>query len=197
MWFQEQLAYVMPPLHSEIAFDTPTKDIVSDSRRLISRELEEAQSLPLSIQTLESELSQAIVLAVESETRLQCDKDQAVLQAQLEVQREQQAKREDNVRFTGVQALFADNEATVYRQLYNVIIRAHGFSFRPGSSELSLSLSEARAQTVADFLIKVCKFDALRMESEGFGKEKPVATNETPEGRAQNRSVEILIINSQ
>ena len=33
LWFQEQLAYVMSPLHSEMAFDTPTKDIVSDGRR--------------------------------------------------------------------------------------------------------------------------------------------------------------------
>jgi|TARA_Y100000766_G_C18913680_1_gene609743 outer membrane protein OmpA-like peptidoglycan-associated protein len=233
LWFQEQLAYVMSPLHSEMAFDTPTKDIVSDSRRLIAQELEEAQSLLLTIQTLESELSQAKLLAAESETRLQRDKDQAVLQAQMEVQRQQQAKREEDARFAGVQALFLENEATVYRQLDNVLIRAHGFSFRPGSSEiesnnfallnkiteaisrfdnprikisghtdstgsseLNLSLSEARALTVADFLVKVGKFDALRMESEGFGKEKPVATNETAEGRAQNRRVEILIINS-
>ena len=42
---------------------------------------------------------------------------------------------------------------------------------------------------------QVGNIDVNRIQSNGFGKEKPVASNETVEGRAQNRRVEILIIN--
>lgn len=233
LWYQEQLTYMLKPINSEMAFDIPNKDMVADSRRLIAQEVEAVQSLGKSLQSLESQLLAAEQKATDSQNRLQRDKDEAVLQAQLEVERQQQARRIEDERFANVQALFNENEASVYRQMNNVLIRAHGFSFKPGSSEiesnnfallnkiidaisrfdnaqlrisghtdstgsaeLNMSLSEARALTVADFLIKVGKIDALRVQSEGYGKEKPVASNESPDGRAQNRRVEILIINA-
>lgn len=53
-------------------------------------------------------------------------------------------------------------------------------------------LSEARAESVADFLAQEGVASA-RMETEGFGEDKPVATNETDEGRQKNRRVEVVI----
>jgi outer membrane protein OmpA-like peptidoglycan-associated protein len=56
-------------------------------------------------------------------------------------------------------------------------------------------LSEDRAMKVAAFLVDVGEIDATRVSSQGFGKERPVASNETKEGRAANRRVEIQILN--
>jgi len=49
---------------------------------------------------------------------------------------------------------------------------------------------------VAQFLTQVGKIPANRIQYVGYGKSRPVANNETPEGRAANRRVEILIVNS-
>jgi outer membrane protein OmpA-like peptidoglycan-associated protein len=49
---------------------------------------------------------------------------------------------------------------------------------------------------VAAFLVDVGGIDATRVSSQGFGKERPVASNETKEGRAANRRVEIQILNN-
>jgi chemotaxis protein MotB len=54
-------------------------------------------------------------------------------------------------------------------------------------------LSAARAQSVVRLLIEG-SVDARRMQVVGFGDVRPRATNETPEGRAQNRRIEIKIL---
>jgi outer membrane protein OmpA-like peptidoglycan-associated protein len=76
------------------------------------------------------------------------------------------------------------------------IIRVEGHTDSTGSAELNLALSKERASKVADFLVEVGEIDATRVTSEGFGKERPVASNETKEGRAANRRVEVQIINN-
>jgi len=75
-------------------------------------------------------------------------------------------------------------------------IRVEGHTDSTGSAELNLALSKDRASKVANFLIEVGEIDADRVSSQGFGKEQPVASNETKEGRAANRRVEIQIINN-
>jgi type VI secretion system protein ImpK len=54
------------------------------------------------------------------------------------------------------------------------------------------ALSKARAQTVADILGKVLSNPA-RIAVEGYGDSRAVASNATPEGKALNRRVEIVI----
>ncbi|UCE76753.1 MAG: OmpA family protein, partial [Gammaproteobacteria bacterium] len=64
-----------------------------------------------------------------------------------------------------------------------------------GSAEVNKTLSQQRAGHVAKFLAEVGGISASRIMATGYGKERPVASNETPEGRAANRRVEILIRN--
>lgn len=56
----------------------------------------------------------------------------------------------------------------------------------------NLELSTARADNVVEFLEKNGVPDAA-ISAQGFGEQRPVASNDTPEGRAQNRRVEIII----
>ena len=57
-------------------------------------------------------------------------------------------------------------------------------------------LSMFRALTVADYLRQITAVDPGHIKSSGRGEYVPIADNETPEGRARNRRVEIKIYNS-
>lgn len=61
-----------------------------------------------------------------------------------------------------------------------------------GSDALNQTLSEQRAASVRDYLAKE-NIPAASMTSQGFGKTQPVASNDTAEGRQQNRRVELVV----
>ncbi len=74
---------------------------------------------------------------------------------------------------------------------YISLMRIEGHLDSTGSSEASQRLSEQRALAVAKALVKQgteCK----RLLPVGFGASKPVAANDSPEGRAKNRRVEAI-----
>lgn len=74
-----------------------------------------------------------------------------------------------------------------------VVVSGHTDS--TGNADMNKSLSTNRAKNVAKFFVEVGGIDGKRIQSKGFGQEKPVASNLTAEGRAKNRRVEILIVN--
>jgi outer membrane protein OmpA-like peptidoglycan-associated protein len=79
------------------------------------------------------------------------------------------------------------------RQNPKVIIEIGGHTDDTGSDEINNRLSESRAKAVVDFLLKNgC--DSSQITWKGYGKIKPIATNSTAEGRAQNRRTECSII---
>jgi OOP family OmpA-OmpF porin len=61
-----------------------------------------------------------------------------------------------------------------------------------GSDQDNLELSQARAQAVRDALVKR-GIDASRLSARGSGESDPEASNDTPDGRAQNRRVELRV----
>ncbi len=64
-----------------------------------------------------------------------------------------------------------------------------------GSDEYNQRLSEQRAEAVRDYLLQQ-GINANAITAAGFGKSEPVATNDTPEGRQQNRRVELVVSGS-
>lgn len=75
----------------------------------------------------------------------------------------------------------------------NSIIDVYGHTDSTGSDAFNQSLSERRAQTVANYLISRGVSQA-RIRWQGFGETMPVADNSTDAGRSRNRRVEIKII---
>jgi outer membrane protein OmpA-like peptidoglycan-associated protein len=61
-----------------------------------------------------------------------------------------------------------------------------------GSDEMNQELSERRAGAVLDYLANQ-NIPATSMTSHGFGKTQPIASNDTLEGRQQNRRVELIV----
>ncbi|MFP4198019.1 MAG: flagellar motor protein MotB, partial [Halanaerobium sp.] len=58
-------------------------------------------------------------------------------------------------------------------------------------------LSTARAVNVIEFLIEERDFDPARLSAAGYSEYRPVADNDNADGRAENRRVEVVVLNSQ
>jgi outer membrane protein OmpA-like peptidoglycan-associated protein len=61
-----------------------------------------------------------------------------------------------------------------------------------GSDRYNQSLSEKRAASVKRYLVQHFAIPSERLIVKGFGKNKPRASNDTPEGREENRRVEVV-----
>jgi len=81
--------------------------------------------------------------------------------------------------------VFAGNE--------KVTIEVQGHTDNTGAADYNLTLSQKRAETVKDYLVTKHNLDVNRFNAKGYGLTKPIATNNTKEGRAQNRRVEFVI----
>ena len=69
-----------------------------------------------------------------------------------------------------------------------------GYTDSNGSDELNTKLSQERAAAVRTYLVSQ-GIESSRVKAEGMGKANPIADNATPEGRANNRRVEIVLEN--
>ncbi len=71
-------------------------------------------------------------------------------------------------------------------------VAVNGYTDAIGSAEYNQRLSERRANSVKAYLEQLGVAGG-RLTAQGFGKTNPVATNDTAEGRAQNRRVELVV----
>jgi OmpA-OmpF porin, OOP family len=67
-----------------------------------------------------------------------------------------------------------------------------GHTDNVGQADANQTLSEKRAAAVRQFLIDSYGINGARLQAEGLGQTKPVASNDTPEGRQSNRRVELV-----
>jgi len=240
LWYQSQLDKIAHALNQEDLYDRPNKIVINT---LASS----ATGLNNAIAKLNQELSTA--KSQLADTKLNSNKEAESLRSQslaltkekdqqieaLRISQEKEIERQKAIanKFLEVQQLFDPSEAEVYRKTDDVLIRAQGFTFKPGNSEIdssnfallnkiieaiskfenanivvsghtdstgsdeiNMALSQQRAEKVAQFLAQVGRISPKRIEHKGYGESRPVASNETVEGRASNRRVEILIKNS-
>lgn len=75
----------------------------------------------------------------------------------------------------------------------NVRITVEGHTDSLGTDAYNEALAIRRAETVFQFL-RQGGIDPERMQVIGYGEARPLATNETPEGRAENRRVELRVV---
>ncbi|HCW07948.1 MAG TPA: hypothetical protein DGG95_11365 [Cytophagales bacterium] len=79
------------------------------------------------------------------------------------------------------------------KQNSKVSVEIAGHTDSKGSDEYNLNLSQGRSQSVVDYL-KSQGIDESRLQAHGYGETKPIDTNDTDEGRANNRRVEFTIL---
>lgn len=85
-----------------------------------------------------------------------------------------------------------DEVAQLLNQSPERSVRVEGFTDSRGSDSTNRNLSVARAEAVRTYLV-TRSVDAARISAVGFGEERPVASNDSVEGRANNRRVEIVL----
>lgn len=75
----------------------------------------------------------------------------------------------------------------------DIKIEVGGHTDSKGSDDYNMKLSERRAKAVQDYLIRN-GINADRVSYKAFGERNPIATNDTDEGRQENRRVEFIIV---
>ncbi|MEL7450903.1 MAG: OmpA family protein, partial [Pseudomonadota bacterium] len=141
------------------------------------------------------------------------------------------AQEEQRQRFSEIEAMFGANEAELFTQGQDVIVRPIGLVFRSGSAqidsqyfdilrkiqdairvfpespvsieghtdsfgsdEVNLRISEERAEAVRQYLLANMRdVDPSMIDATGYGETNPVANNETADGRARNRRIDVVI----
>ena len=105
------------------------------------------------------------------------------------------------------QVLFETNKSTIKRASFQLLaevadairnsslktVRIEGHTDNVGADSYNLKLSQARADAVRTHMIDVENLDPDMLVSTGFGETKPIASNRTKAGRAQNRRVEFNV----
>ena len=144
------------------------------------------------------------------------------------------AEREFNEQFNTVQRFFRPDEAEVYKQGNQLVIRMRGIQFpvgqatltpenytllskvqqaigtfgqptvtieghtdSTGSAQTNQELSQKRAEAVKTYLVANKTLPESRIRATGYGPSRPLAPETTPEGRAMNRRIDVLITPSQ
>ena len=81
----------------------------------------------------------------------------------------------------------------IFKEYPNADFSIEGHTDSDGSNALNQTLSENRAGAVKTFLVEN-GIATERLTSIGFGETKPVTSNKTAKGKAQNRRVEVKLI---
>ena len=86
----------------------------------------------------------------------------------------------------------AHQDATFLTDNPEYRMRIEGHTDSIGSEAYNLSLSKLRAEAAMGYLVNK-GIDPLRIDTVGMGEGQPVASNDTDEGRQQNRRVELVV----
>jgi len=86
-----------------------------------------------------------------------------------------------------------DNLASILKAYTDVKVSVDGYTDSKGNADKNMTLSQQRADAVKARLVSQ-GIDASRISTKGYGAADPVATNDTAEGRAQNRRIEVTIL---
>jgi OOP family OmpA-OmpF porin len=163
-------------------------------------------------------LNQRIALLDKQSRRGQAEKDRLA------------AEKQFNQRYNEVQTFFDSDEAEVYKQENQLVIRLKAIKFpvgqsilmpgtytlmskvqrairifgepqvvveghtdSTGSDEVNEHLSQQRAEAVMEYLIANKTLPTDKIIAVGYGSVRPLASNETPQGRAINRRIDVII----
>jgi outer membrane protein OmpA-like peptidoglycan-associated protein len=100
----------------------------------------------------------------------------------------QTASSDLNASFFGV----LDSVAIVLKEFDKTLVDVEGHTDSVGADDYNLQLSQQRAGTVAGYL-RTRGVNDKRIVAVGAGENEPVASNDSPDGRQQNRRVELKL----
>jgi OmpA-OmpF porin, OOP family len=217
LWYQDQLEQVNKPFQQNLSFDKPNFDVVSGIQSQITTLLGELDAKQAALVSANENIALLEGRVESNDEKYQRDKA-ASQKAEARYKKIQSMFNDDeayvyrqgnNVLLETHAFNFQVGNSEISSENYGllekimdaikvfdnpeVVIMGHTDS--TGGDAINQQLSVKRAQTVTDFLKKVGKFAPNRISTRGYGESRPVASNETREGRERNRRIEVLIVN--
>lgn len=192
-------------------FDAPTNAIIGrveelqkDSYELGERRTE-ISALEMELQRLENEMGiQSDRLAAQEDQRRKLRQIESTFdadEAQILTQGQNILVRPIGLVFSSGSAQIETEYFSILRKVQDairvfpdshIVVEGHTDSF--GGDDTNLALSEARAESVRQYLLANMRdLSPADIESVGYGESRPVANNETIEGRAKNRRIDVVI----
>jgi len=86
-----------------------------------------------------------------------------------------------------------DKAAALLDKHERVVVEVAGHTDSIGTEQYNQALSVRRANAVKDYLVSK-GVKASRLSAKGYGESQPVASNDTEAGRAENRRVELIVL---
>ncbi len=205
VWYQEQLAMINNAIGGTLPFDRPNREVVLGLRDSIQLLIDAEQVAVKKLETQKGMLTEMSEIEVtKRKAQQRYDRIQALFPPTLA----NVYRQGDNVLLethafnfpSGTSEIHSENfellnkivQAIKEFSNYRIVVTGHTDS--TGSAEINRDLSLDRAKKVVAFLDKVGGINISQTEAKGFGESRPVASNETAEGRARNRRIEVLII---
>ena len=203
LWYQQQLNTINEPIGGPLPFNKANDDMVQSFKttvkQLKSAEVEYSEQLAL------TEIERTTILQKETARKEKFEAVQAMFTAkEANVYRQRQNVLISTHGFhfpSGKSEIQTDNFPLMNKIIHaikifpNSRIEITGHTDSTGSDNINQSVSQARAENVGKFLIEVGELSMSHIKTTGYGESRPVATNKTEKGRAENRRVEINIIN--
>ena len=232
-WSEEQmiLAYEEPITQIAAAADQVAQ-LDAGTAPVVDELVTYIEDMLLNEQRLGNDLNESHlrVVALEDEIRDLDERLGGVSQERVALVQRLEAEARIKEQFTQMETLFARDEAQVYREGNNIIMRLVGLTFESGQSNVdpeyqpllakvrdavevfprsqviveghtdsygsdgaNMALSRTRAESVGQYLSTELNIASFRISAVGYGETRPIANNETPQGRTRNRRIDILI----
>lgn len=99
-----------------------------------------------------------------------------------------------SARLTNIAKAKLDEVALRMKQDPGATARIVGYTDATGQASANQALSVRRAEAARDYLVRRHGIDARRIQTEGRGSSDPVASNDTPAGRKENRRAVIVVV---
>jgi OOP family OmpA-OmpF porin len=199
LWYWQQLTEINEPFESKLDFEQPNRTVIRSLHNKISS-LVESQHIAESIRKGYEEK--------ERRQRIANQKFEYV-QSLFHSKEAQVYRKGDNILISASGFYFPSGGAEILAQNYELLnkivsairqfpgsrLEISGHTDAIGHEEINLPLSRKRAENIAKFLVEVGNIESANIITRGYGESRPVASNETAEGRGKNRRIELMIIN--
>lgn len=119
--------------------------------------------------------------------------------------RDNKIEFKEKIQFEVNKAVIKEESYSLLKDIAEVIkknpqvkkISIEGHASAEGDAKHNKKLSDERAKSVMEHLVKKEGVEAARLTAKGWGEEKPIADNNTEEGREKNRRVEFLVVEQE
>jgi len=223
--WEEPLKRIASSLDLSARFDEGIVPALKELGEHVQQQQQELSRLRQELLDREEQVSNLTAEVERLEARLG-----GISQERIALQRRVDAQERLRANVATIEAMFAPDEARVYRQGDDVVVSLLGINFPSGRSTIepssaallekvrqslalfpgasitveghtdalgsdstNLILSQDRADAVKQYLVSNFGVDPERITSIGYGEARPAATNETAEGRARNRRIDLVL----